>query len=224
MMIPQKVRQFFSKNLLLKTLSLFLAILLWFYISQRGQESFTMNVPIIVNHIPSSVELERASPTHVLVTFTAPPGLYQQLKDQNLSVRIRADTIATGTRRVRISPSMITLPPGVHIQRIAPELISLRLVRTIIRVLPVELEYYGQLTVPLDRFKIMVSPNSVKLQGDAAILNKMRALRIPPIDLKKITVRHSEQFVIPLTTREGSGYQIMEPESVTVTITPINHR
>ncbi|MDA8060520.1 MAG: YbbR-like domain-containing protein [Nitrospiraceae bacterium] len=224
MIIPQKIRQFFSTNLLLKALSLFLAILLWFYISQRGQESFTMNVPIIVNHIPSSVELERASPTHVLVTFTAPPGLYQQLKDQDLSVRIRADSIPTGTRRVLISPSMITLPPGIHIQRITPKLVSLHLVRTIIRILPVELEYYGQLTVPLDRFRITVSPDTIKVQGDAAILNKMRSLRIPPIDLKKITRRHSEQFVIPLTTREGSGYQILEPEKVTVTIIPIQHR
>jgi YbbR domain-containing protein len=222
--ISQKIRQFFSKNLLLKSLSLFLAILLWFYISQRGQESFTMNVPIIVNHIPSSVELERASPTHVLVTFTAPPGLYQQLKDQDLSVRVRADTIPTGTRRVRISPSMITLPPGVHIQRITPELVSLHLVRTIIRIIPVELQYYGQLTVPLDRFKIMVTPNTAKVQGDAIILNKMRALRIPPIDLKKITLKHSEQFVIPLTAREGAGFQIIGPESVTVTIIPIVHR
>jgi hypothetical protein len=224
MIITQKIRQFFSKNLFLKTLSLLLAILLWFYISQRGQESFTMNVPIIVNHIPPSFVLERTSPTHLLVTFIAPPGLYQQLKDQNLSVRIHADTIPTGTRRIRISPSMITLPPGVHVQRISPEMISLQLVRTIIRDLPVELEYYGQLTVPLNRFKIRVSPRTVKVQGDAAVLNKMRALRIPPIDLKKITGKHSEQFVIPITSREGPGYQILEPESVTVTIIPITHR
>lgn len=224
MIIPQKIQQFFSKNLLLKTLSLFLSILLWFYISQRGQESFTMNIPIIVNHIPSSVVLERASPTHVLVTFTAPPGLYQQLKDQDLSVRIRADNIPAGSRRIRISPSMITLPPGVHIQRVTPELISLHLVRTIIRILPVELEYYGQLTVPLDRFKIVVSPDSAKVQGDASILNKMHSLRIPPIDLKKITLKHSEQFVLPLSSREGSGYQVLGPESVTVTIIPIIHR
>jgi YbbR domain-containing protein len=119
---------------------------------------------------------------------------------------------------------MITLPPGVHIQRITPELVSLHLVRTIIRVVPVELQYYGQLTVPLDRFKIMVTPNTAKVQGDAIILNKMRALRIPPIDLKKITLKHSEQFVIPLTTREGSGFQIIGPESVTVTIIPIVRR
>ncbi len=224
MIIPPKIRLFFSKNLLLKTLSLFLAILLWFYISQRGQESFTMNVPIIVNHIPASIELERASPTHVLVTFTAPPGLYQQLKDQDLSVRVRADSIPTGSRRIRISPSMMTLPPGVHIQRVTPEFISLHLVRTIVRILPVELEYYGQLNVPLDRFKIIVSPRTAKVQGDASILNKMYSLRIPPIDLKKITLKHSEQFVIPLTSREGLGYQIIGPESVTVTIIPIAHR
>ncbi len=223
MKLPEWIRSFFSRNLLLKTLSLFLAILLWFYISQRGQESFTMNVPIIVNHLPPDVQLEDASPAHVLITLTAPPGLYQQVRDQDLSVRVRADLIPKGRRHIRIDSSMITLPPNVHLQRISPDIISLHLIRTVTRILPIELEYFGQLNVPLNRFRIMVFPTTARVRGDIAILDKMQSLRIPPINLRKINAGHSTQFVIPIDPQERHGIKVLGPQSVTVTIIPRSH-
>ncbi len=71
----EEIKRSIEKNLFLKFLALILALALWFHISRKGQEYFSLTIPVTVAHLPKNLELKSSTPDQVTLTLEGPPGL-----------------------------------------------------------------------------------------------------------------------------------------------------
>lgn len=218
MRFRERIRRTLRRHLLLKTFALFLAILLWFQVSRKGQEYLSMQVPVTFSQLPAHMELVGTQPQLVTLTLSGPPGLSQRITPNSLTVLVNGSLLGPGSQRIDLSPSMVSGPPGIRINSISPNTVRLRIEAMIQKKVPLYPEYIGSMHAAIPSFRVSLVPDYAKVEGDEQTLKKLRGLRIAPIDLSLITNSPLQVISIPLTPPSNAHFQILYPKTVMVRI------
>ena len=125
MTIPESL----TRNLLVKLLALLLACALWFYVTGGREAEKELTVPMVVKDLPAGFAVAEGYPATIKVSVVGPRLLLSQLRQEKLRLVLELRGLGEGTVLFTGFEHKIQLPVGLHITRVSPATIELRLIR-----------------------------------------------------------------------------------------------
>jgi len=217
------MRRLFTHDLGLVTLSLCLAVILWFAVHREEKAVVVVNVPIQLRHIPEETVVVSQAADMVSVRLKGAKSLLsgfipsQVELPQGKSVRLRR-----GENYLHIDSKQISVPPGIEVLGVTPSSIRIVLERTTTKELPVLPCLEGS---PPRGFFVKgatASPATVAVRGPERELREVVGVATEPIPVDGKTRTFSEVVYLepPVdhTTWEGKEEKEKEVMEVSVTV------
>ena len=149
---------------LLRVLSLFISIALWFFIGWDGNSEGTRSfeVPIRYTNLPKGHSIFSATES-VQVTLSGRLSALAAVDRRMIVAGVELREIQPGRYRL---PVRIDSPPNVRVSRVNPQMIEFELMRMIERVIPIRYQLKGE--IPLGHIirSIDISPPEITLKGN----------------------------------------------------------
>ncbi len=123
------LKESLTQNFRLKALSLLLAALLWFSVT-AGQEGIaTLVVPVQLRNLSPQLRLAEDAPKMVELRVSGPKLLLWQLKKKRLTAVLDLQGVGEGRVAFTNLDMILSLQQGVHIIRLYPSIIDLKVVK-----------------------------------------------------------------------------------------------
>jgi hypothetical protein len=114
------LRRIFLHNLRLKLIALGISIFLWATYTAEPFAQIGYNVPVAFVNVPDGLAVGGAPPNAVRVVIRGRTGLLRRLTPSDLTLDVNLATAAPGDVPIRLSPSMVVVPYGTEVVRLAP--------------------------------------------------------------------------------------------------------
>jgi YbbR-like protein len=124
------LRGLFVHNLSLKLIALGISFFLWATYTAEPFEQIGYNVPVAYINVPEGLAVGGAPPNTVRVVLRGRSGLLRRLTPADLALNVDLATAPSGDVPIRLSPSMVDVPYGTEVVRIAPAQFRVSLVAT----------------------------------------------------------------------------------------------
>jgi len=118
-----------TRNLPVKLLALLLASALWFYATGGREAEKELTVPLVVKDLPAGFAVAEGYPATIMVSVVGPRLLLSQLRPEQLRLVLELRDLREGSALFTGFEHKIRLPVGLHITRVSPATIELRLIR-----------------------------------------------------------------------------------------------
>jgi len=177
----------FSTDLLIKGISLFLALLLWYFVVGEDQVDMNIKVPIEIINLPSNLVISNQFKKDIEVTLRGPRSLISDLKKRNINIPVNLSNKKAGTIVVKNDPKYIPLPSGITILRLQPTNITLTLDERIQKLMVIEPVTHGEAAVGFSLKGIKIDPDHLVITGPKSVLDLDETLKTYIIDLDGIS-------------------------------------
>lgn len=165
--------------------ALLIAIALWLQVHGQGEGSLSMDVPLQVQGLPAEMVIINDLPDHVRITINGLQTRLKDLREEDLTVPINASDITSpGVVERALQLSSVSLPVGLHIEKVQPDRLQLQVDRIVTRSIPVS-EHF-ELPEGWLAKEVTLIPKNVELSGPEVWLDALREVKTSPIrpDLK----------------------------------------
>jgi YbbR domain-containing protein len=177
-----------TANIALKTVSVFFAVVLWFYVTAQIEGTETVKIPLEIVNVPESLIVVSDAPRHIEVTMR---GARSDLLKVRLfgSARLTVDLAGAQGRHltVPLSKGMITLPEGLKPDNVsinAPRALSIMLEERVSAALPVRAVFRGLLPRELVLVgQPAITPDRVIARGPSNAMRAVSEVRTEAIDI-----------------------------------------
>jgi len=185
------IRRIFA-NFWWKLLSLAIAGVLWVLLV--GQTDLVSSIPVALQlrHIPKELELSSDLPERVHVQVHGPAGRLTMENLNRTAVAIDLSSVdKPGERTVTLDQSMVSLPPGVHLDRIIPAQVRLTFEERVTREVAVLVRFAGAIPEGYRLANQSVLPERIRITGPRSRVENIITVQTDPLDLSS-TVGNAE--------------------------------
>jgi YbbR domain-containing protein len=194
-----------SNNATLKVVSLVLAIFTWFFVQRITSDWRTIkDVPLEVK-AKTGLTVLQTKPSTVNVTVRGTREDVRQVSLQDLSavVDLTGDD-HRGPITVHLSPLSVRASRRVRVIEIVPAEVTVNVDEMIVRDLPVQPQFGGELPSGFSVERIITQPETVKVKGPKTLLSGMSTIATLPIDVTGRRTSFRERVELtPLAFPEG---------------------
>lgn len=191
--------QFLFANLLLKILSLCVAIFLFYVAQQPQRDIMLVNVPLEFINIPPDLEISGDVPDSVNIRLRGPQDLVTGISANQLEVKADLSNRSAGERVIQIKPADVMKPENVEVRRIEPDTLELKLEPTRHKTVPIEVQFAGTVAQGFERVKQTIKPELVEIVGPESKIAQVTKLMTESVQLDGR--RESFQIQIELEAR-----------------------
>jgi YbbR-like protein len=124
------IRRLFVHNMRLKLLALGGSFFLWATYTAEPFAQVAYNVPVAYVNVPDGLAVGGAPPNAVRVVLRGRSGLLRRLTPADLTLDVDLATTPSGDVPIRLSPTMVGVPYGTEVVRMAPAEFHVSLVPT----------------------------------------------------------------------------------------------
>jgi YbbR domain-containing protein len=210
-------RRFFTQNLPLKLLSLFLAVTIWGFIApQRRGESTEIKflTPLVLKNIPSKMEVTGDLVQSVSVLLRIPRSLAKAINPNLFQVAIDLRNQLPGSFEYQLTQKNVTYnneepPDGLEVLQISPESLPLALEELAERTLPIRPRLVGEVEKGLGIEAVEVQPNHVTVAGPSSVVEKLESISTRPLDIEGL---NSDVEMLANLERPDSRIRIVAPD------------
>jgi hypothetical protein len=117
-------------NLGLKLIALTISFFLWATYTAEPFEQIGYNVPVAYLNVPEGLAVGGSPPNTVRIVLRGRSGLLRRLTPADLILDVNLATAPSGDIPIRLSPTMVSVPYGTEVVRLAPAEFHLSLVAT----------------------------------------------------------------------------------------------
>ncbi|NIS59370.1 MAG: hypothetical protein GTO13_01285 [Proteobacteria bacterium] len=186
------MKGFFTKNLPLKLISIFLAVILWYFVvSEKGGET-ALSIPVDFRNIPPSLIIIKNPVESISIRIRGPVTLLRGLSPRGIRAIIDLSNAKLGIAEFVINREQITVPRGVRVTMVSPASVMLRFERLIRKTLPVEAILVGKPFEGLKITEVWVDPPAIEIVGAQNELTGLKKIFTEEIDisgLKKDSIK-----------------------------------
>jgi YbbR domain-containing protein len=202
----------FTQNVFLKLISVFFAIILWWYFvtSERGGET-ALSIPLDFRNIPSSLIIFENPVESINIRISGPATLLRRLSPRDVKAIIDLSDAKAGVSTFEIQPEHITLPRGLRLSMRSPASVMLRFDELLKKTVLVEAVLVGK---PLEGYKIVgvwVDPPAVEIVGAQSELRRLKKIFTEEVDvsgLKKDTIKNAALSLGGLHIKSVSSQEV----------------
>ena len=124
------LRRLFLHNLRLKLIAVGISFFLWVTYTAEPFEQVAYNVSVAYLNVPDGLAVGGAPPNAVRVVLRGRSGLLRRLTPADLTLDVDLATAPSGDVPIRLSPTMVGVPYGTEVVRLAPAEFHVSLVPT----------------------------------------------------------------------------------------------
>ncbi|NOX20837.1 MAG: hypothetical protein GXO99_06225 [Nitrospirae bacterium] len=179
------MRDRFTKNLGLKIVSLVLAVLLWYTISQKGMTEISMDVAIEYINIPQGFEIIKKDIDRVTLSVYGSEQILRTLKPGDIRVVVDLEGATPGERIYKIGKKNIRIPSALTVTDIKPSSVKVVLDKNIKKTVPVRVRFIDKFRE--DLYELRISPRVVELTGPSTMLKDIDFLYTEPLKASALT-------------------------------------
>lgn len=177
----------FGRHKMLKLLSLLLAVALWFAVGGEERIETTLSVPLEIVNLDPQLMITSEVPSGLQLRLAGPRSLIRALTQSRLVHSVDLAGAKPGRLSIPFGPASFTLPRGVTILRVHPNPLSLNLVETAVRTLPLQPALVGTPPEGYEIKAVRIRPSVVSVKGPVEELQDLKVLSTLPIDVSTLT-------------------------------------
>jgi len=114
------LRRVFLQNLRLKLIALGISFFLWATYTAEPFAQVGYSVPVAFVNVPDGLAIGGVPPNAIRVVLRGRSGLLRRLTPNDLTLDVDLATAPTGDVSIRLSTSMVGVPYGTEVVRLAP--------------------------------------------------------------------------------------------------------
>lgn len=183
----------------LKYISAFLAIFLWIYVLNSEKVKFEKTVTLDYL-LPSDMMFSEKPTQEVTFLIEGPRAFVKSVSEREDRMLIDLNRGGRDPKKklmnfsVDINPAELSLPFGMVVERVLPRKISVKLERRAGKIVPLKLQFIGQLPEKLSLADARIVPSEIEIMGPRSLVSKINHLPTKPIDLEGLV--GSEEITI----------------------------
>lgn len=197
-------RDLLLNNLFLKLISLFFAIILWFYITPVvSKDTLEMNyvLPLQLKNIPEDMMVTGKVEDHINVRLKGRQSIIRDLDPDELNVSLNLSGAREGSRYYTLDHDNLNVPAKVDIVGMDPKKIKIEIVRLMRKEADVKVNVTGKPAAGYRVKSVSVSPSRITLEGPEYDMKKAPLLEDININVSGRRSSFSKEIKINIPLR-----------------------
>jgi YbbR domain-containing protein len=193
------MRKLIFDNLGLKIAAVLLAMVLWIFVTSRGQSEMSIDVPLEFKNIPSGFEMVSHSTNTVALSIKGQERLIKNVKPSDVRVFVDLSKAKRGDGTYYINREDIKLPHAITITSVDPasvKVITEETATKTVRVLPVIIGEPGK---GFYSKSVESVPQYLVIEGTRSEVFKINTIKTEPLDITGYRESLSQDMKIDLT-------------------------
>jgi YbbR domain-containing protein len=196
------LKKLFFKNIGLKLLSFFFALILWFYVNAKGMSEVNYVVPLEYHNLPSSLVMVGESVDYVDVRIKRREGFQNQATSQQMSAIVDLSEAKAGETAYTLTEKDVRVPGHMEATRISPRAIKVRLESVVTKSVEVVAEVTGKPAEGVSLKSVEVNPSRVTVEGAKSLVDRLQKVSTVPINLNGASQTFSQEVSLKLLGKE----------------------
>lgn len=181
------IRRLFWENLAFKAAAVVLAIILWVFVTSKGQTEMALSVPIEYANIPPGIEISKHTVTAAQIVVRTHESLSKNIRQENVRVSVDVSRAKKGEEIFSLKKDDVKVPYGATVTKIEPSAVKVVFEETVSKKVPVKPEVTGSPEQGYAVKRVEVSPEEVDIEGAKSEVRKVGVMRTEPIDISGLT-------------------------------------
>lgn len=159
---------------------------MWFSFTRGLDTLITFEIPVEYMNRNTAMEIVDTSVKTLRVDLSGSGALARSVRQDQIKVRVDLSKAAVGRNAFNITEKNITLPPGVVLESVTPQVVEVSLDRLVKKAFPVQVDWVGTLSDNLRLVGAKLTPERVLLTGGSRILNEISTVYTEQVSLDNI--------------------------------------
>jgi diadenylate cyclase len=160
---------------------------IWFSFA-RGLESLVnLEVPVEFMNRDSHMEIFDVSASSVRLQLSGSGALLKSVRADQVKVKLNLASATPGRNHLIISRDTISLPPGIQLKQVDPQVLIVNVDVPVEKMLPIQPDWTGKLDSNLILEDARMVPDTVKVVGASLMLKDIETIYTEKIPLESIT-------------------------------------
>jgi uncharacterized protein (TIGR00159 family) len=160
---------------------------IWFSFARGLETLVTLKVPLEFQNKQANMEIFGASASSVNLQLSGSGSLIKSIRPDQVKVKINLANAVAGSNQIPISRDTITLPPGIQLKQVDPQVLEVNLDLPVRKDLPVQPDWTGKLKQGLILEEVHVLPEKISVVGGSLMLKEIQTIYTGKIPLESIT-------------------------------------
>ncbi|MDD5772257.1 MAG: CdaR family protein [bacterium] len=204
-----------TKNIILKIISLLLAIFLWVYVQADSRSEITFNLPLQITKAPN-MAIFGDTPEFINVTFKGRRNVISGLSKDQLKAELDLSDRESSKISYRLTPNNIFTPKGIEVVKIEPDQITIDLDYNVSKEVPIKVITTGQPASNFLIYDFIVVPPTVIIEGAERELKIISHIETTPIIIDGIRGNFTRE--VNLKAEKKIGIKNINSVKVTVVL------
>ncbi|MGD1076441.1 MAG: CdaR family protein [Thermodesulfovibrionales bacterium] len=214
------IRRLLLDNLSLKAAALMLAILLWLFVSSKGQMETSLDVPIEYINIPRGIEISKHVVNSANVVIRGHESILKNIRQGEVRVSVDMSKAKEGEGTFPIKKDDVQLPYAATVIKVDPSFVKVTFEKTISKTVGIRPVITGNPQSGYSVKAMEVKPKDAVIEGAESEVNKVSYLKTEPVDITGVaedvrqevelaqsgrnirTAIHKVEVIIKITRRE----------------------
>jgi YbbR domain-containing protein len=208
------MRKLIFENLGLKVSAVLIAVLLWLFVTWRGQSMVSYDVPIEFKDVPVGLGIVNSSAKSANVTVKAQDRIIKSLRPSDVRVLVDMGKARKGEGSYHINKDDVKLPYAMSVTSIDPSTIRVRLDETGTKAVAVKALIIGSPQPGYYVKAVEVEPKNIVIQGLKTEVRKLSEIGTDQMDISGINSTQTQELNV-----DAAGANIKpERDKVRVTV------
>lgn len=208
------MKKMLFENLGLKVSAFLIAVLLWLFVTWRGQSEVSFDVPIEFKDVPISLGIVSSSAKSANVTVKGQDRIMKSLRPSDIRVLVDMGKARKGEESFHINKDDVKLPYAMSVTNIDPSTVRVRLDETVTKSVPVRALITGTPGPGFYIKSVNVEPKSIVIKGLRTEVRKINEIGTDQLDISGTNSTQTQELNI-----DAAGTNIKpEKEKVMVTV------
>ena len=159
---------------------------IWYSFSRGLETLVSLEVPIVYQNRDPGMELLGSSLNTVNVHLSGAGALIRSIKPEQVEVKVSLGKAVVGLNSFTITQENISLPPGVILKKVEPQVVDVSLDIPIKKELPIQIDWIGKLADHLILESASVDPERISVIGGSKILEQINTIYTEKVHLENI--------------------------------------
>ncbi len=195
------MRKFFFENLGLKVAAVLLSVVLWIFVTSRGQYEISVDVPLEFKNIPAGLEMVNHRTKVISLNIRGHERFVKNIKPSDVRVSVDMSKAKQGEGVYYIGREDIKVPRAIAVTNFSPSSVKIVTEETTsktVRVAPViigepERGYYIR--------SVEVAPQTIPVEGIRSEIIRMKTIKTEPLDVTGLSETFTQNLKIDFTGR-----------------------
>ncbi len=205
----------FGHNVVLKLVSLLLAIGLWLVVARDPIAEVEIKVPIEFHNLPDNLEIDSASFTEAQIRVRGPERVIHRLQPEDVRAEIDLANVRPGERTFDLTVRHVHVPQDLEVVQIIPGQFHLSFDDRETRVVEVRPRVTGNFASGMRVAQVIANPPNVVITGPRRRVEAVEAATTDPVEASGTMTRYSS---VTQAYVSDPLIQVVHPTPIRVTV------